>query len=112
VSERVGDVFWQLVADDLRGVALAWWRENHDDLVELAKDEAAEIFADLKAGRVLEAKLSIVAHMSREEWRAYRDGTTDQLEGIAQRRARLLDALAELGLRAAEAIGRVALAAI
>lgn len=50
--------------------------------------------------------------MSREEWRHYRDRTTDQLEGVAARRARLLDALGELGARAARAIGKAALAAI
>jgi hypothetical protein len=112
MSDRLGDKIWLKIADDLRGVGLAWWRENQDDLVELAQDEAREIFADLKAGRTVDAKLALVASMSREEWRHYRDRTTDQLEGVAARRARLLDALGELGARAARAIGKAALAAI
>ncbi|HUT76100.1 MAG TPA: hypothetical protein VM285_00345 [Polyangia bacterium] len=112
MSDRLGDTLWLKIADDLRGVGLAWWRDNQDDLVELGQDEAAELFADLKAGRTVEAKMVLVARMSREEWRHYRDRTTDQLEGLAARRARLLDALGELGARAAQAIGKAALAAI
>lgn len=109
MSGLLGDQLWRDIGSDLHGVGLAWWRENEGELVELAQDEAQEIFEDLKSGRTYEAKLSLVARMTRNEWKAYRDGTTDQLEGIARRRAKLLDALGELGARAAKAIGNAAL---
>lgn len=111
-DELLGRTFWRDTANELRGVGLAWWEENRNDLVQLTREEAEDVFEDLQRGRTADAKLSMVARMSREEWKAYRDGTTDRLEGIAQRRARLLDALSELGVKAAQAIGNAALGAL
>lgn len=111
-DELLGKPFWRDVANDLRGIGLAWWEANRNDLVQLSREEAEDVFEDLRRGRTVDAKLSLVARMSRDEWKAYRDGTTQRLEGIAQRRARLLDALGELGSRAAEAIGKAAMGAL
>lgn len=112
MSERLGDRFWNEVKGKLGGVALAWWQENRDDLAELGEELGREIFADLKAGRTFEAKLAIVANMTPDEWRAYKKGTLESLEGIARRRAALFEALGHLGSKAAEAIGKAALAAL
>jgi len=106
VGDLITRELWESVAGELRGVAGRWWDENKDHLVGLAKDEAADIFRALKRGDTFRAKQEIVAMMSPEEWRAYRDGTTEQLAGIARRRAELLDALEDLGLRAAKVLGR------
>lgn len=112
----VGDLFtkemWGDVAKDIGGVAGRWWDENKDDLVDLAEDEAKEIFDSLRNGDTLGAKLEIASRMTRPEFKAYRDGTTAQLQGIALRRARLLGALEDLGTRAAKIIGAAAVGAI
>jgi hypothetical protein len=109
VSERFGNALWQEVSDELRGLGLAWWRENQEELIELSRDEAEEIFTDLRQGRTVEAKLGMVANMSRAEWSAYRDGTTARLGEVAVRRAKLFDALGDLGIKAAKAVGEAAL---
>jgi len=109
---RLGDVFWTTVARDLRGVAKEWWRENRDEVTELGEEEAREVFEDLKAGRVFDAKLSLAARMSADEWKAYRNKTTSNLEAVAKRRAALFEALGDLGTRAAEKIGNAALGAM
>lgn len=108
----LGRKFLEDVAGELRGDAKAWWETHGDDLAALGQEDAQEILESLRAGRTVDAKLALVSNMSRAEWKAYRDGTTATLEGIAQRRAKMLDALAELGVRIAETIGRVALAAL
>lgn len=109
VAELFGPDLWEDVGRDLRGVAGAWWDENRETLVGMARDELAEIMGSLRKGDTAEAKLTLVAHMSPAEWRAYRDGTTETLRGIAKRRADLLDALEDLSRRAAKLISRVVL---
>lgn len=103
---------WRDVGQKLRFGAKRWWEAHRDELVDLGKDEARDIFRALKKGKTREAKLEIVSRMSPEEWAAYRDGTTEQLQDIAARRARLLAALEELGWLAARIIGKSALAAL
>ncbi len=109
MSARIGDLFWTHVGEGLKGVGLQWWRENRDSLAELGHEEAQEIFEELKAGRTSDAKLAIVSHMSRDEWKAYRNKTTQTLEGVASRRAKLLEALGDLGSNVARKVGEIAL---
>lgn len=111
-GDLITEDFWVGVANGLKGLGARWWEENKDHLVGLAKDEAAEIFAALKRGDTFDAKQELVARMTPEEWRAYRDGTTAQLQGIARRRADLLDALEDLGRRAAKLVGAAATGAL
>jgi hypothetical protein len=111
-ADRVGDVFWNKVSGDLQGVALSWWREHTNDLTEFSREEATEIFNELREGRTMDAKLVLVSRMTRQEWVAYRDGTTELLDAIASRRARMFEALSDLGFRAAKAIGEAALSAL
>lgn len=112
----LGDLFtpelWKSVADGLRGVAGRWWDENKDDLVALTKEEVEDVLRALKRGDTRSAKIEIAQRMSREEWVSYRDGTTDQLHGIAARRAAILEALEDLGRRVARLIGGAAADAI
>lgn len=112
----VDDLFtrdlWETIGKDLGGVAGRWWDENRDDLVALSKEEATEILRALRDGDTLGAKLEIAARMSPQEFRAYRKGTTDQLMGIARRRAAMLEALGDLGKRAAMLIGAAAAGAL
>lgn len=103
---------WSQAWTKLRGVSQAWWETHQDVLVGIAKDEAEDIFRALRGGRTDEARMAIIASMSREEWRAYRDGTTEALRDVAARRAALLDALEDLGRRIAKIIGRAALTAL
>jgi hypothetical protein len=102
-----GADFWKGVANDLRGVAFKWWEDNREDLIALGKDEVTDIALALRKGDIVQAKLEIAAYMTRAEWVMYRDGTTAELQGIAARRAALLDALEDLGMRAATLIGKV-----
>lgn len=109
---KITAAFWDDVSRDLRGVARSWWDEHRLSIVGMAKDEAEDVFQALREGRPDDARLAVIASMTRDEWRAYRDGTTEQLRGIAIRRAKLLDALEDLGRRVAKIIGRAALAAL
>jgi len=93
-------------------IAEAWWDEYEDELSEYGKHELIEILEILRDQGTPEAKLYIALRMDREEWAKYRDGVTDQLRGIAIRRARILEALEDLGRRAAKIIGRAAGAAL
>lgn len=105
----LGSEVWTLVAHRLQGFAREWWDENREELVAIAKEEAQEIFEDLMYGRTTDAKLAIARRMTRKEWVAYRDGLTDQLSGLAARRAKLMHALEEIGGRAARIVGKTAL---
>lgn len=103
------DLDWRAVGRRLRFVGKRWWAEHREQLTGLAEDEARDLFAALARGDRRAAKLEMVARMTPEQWAAYRDGTTAELQGIADRRAQMLDALKELGWLAARAIGAAAL---
>jgi hypothetical protein len=103
---------WRDVGQKLRFGAKRWWEAHRDELVDLGKDEARDVFRQLRRGDRRAAKLEIVSRMTPEQWAAYRDGTTAQLQDIAARRAKLLAALEELGWFAARTIGTAALAAL
>lgn len=94
------------ILSGLRGVGKAWFKENRDNLAELAEDELRDVVRALRAGDTREAKVAIALRMSPEDWRAYRDGTTAKLEAIAIRRAELMDALEDLAERVARAVGK------
>lgn len=97
---------WDRVSGDLQGAALEWWRANEGEITALAMDELEDLGRGLKRGKIAEAQLAIVARMNRQEWVAYRDGTTAALKGIAITRARILAALEDLGERSARVIGK------
>lgn len=115
-SDLFGDALWRGVGESLREVgpkaAREWWDDHRDDLVGVTLAEMQDIAKSLRAGDRFAAKMAIVAQMSPAEWRAYRDGTTSKLERVAERRARLLDALEDLGIRAAKTIGTAILGAL
>lgn len=101
---------WALIGQGLRGVAERWWDDNQALLVGLAKDEVRDLVAGLRTGDTSSAKAEIAARWIREDresWVAYRDGTTATLQGLARRRADLIEALEELGRRSARLIGTV-----
>lgn len=105
VEELFGEDLWKRIASKLKGGALSWWQVHKDDLVELSREEAAEIFDALKTGDTLTAKMEIVGHMSRKEWIEYRRATSDALQGIAARRHRLLRAIEVLAINTAKILG-------
>ena len=102
---------WLDIFDALNGTAKDWWAEYEDDLQSLAGAEAKAVAAALKRGRVDEAKLLIAGSMDPDDFGAYVKGTTAQLQGIAYRRARLMEALEDLGIRSAKVIGEAVLRA-
>jgi hypothetical protein len=111
VTELFGRELWQKVGQDLKGESLRWWTEYQEDLVELGSTEVREMLLALQDGGTVEAKAKIALHWAKHDrasWTHYRDGTTKQLEGIAIRRARLLEALENLGERAAQVLGKIA----
>ena len=110
--QALGDNFWVTVKDDLRGVGLAWWKENRDDLTSMGTELAQEVFAELRDGEVFQAKVAIAAAMDPAEWRAYKKGTITALGTIARRRVALFEAISQLGSKAAEAVGKAALGAL
>lgn len=113
---RVSDLFtramWQDVGRDLRFVGARWWKDNEKALVGLTQAEVLDIAHALKAGNRVKAKLALAARMSPEEWAAYRDGTTDALEGIAARRAAAIEAVKRIGWISARVIGKALLAVL
>jgi len=110
-----GDLFtkelWESVGQELHGDAKQWWSEHRVDLVEIAEDEIKDMLRALKDGDTVKAKQEIAIHWAIEDrpsWVAYRDGTTDNLRGIAMRRARIMAALLHLSERAARTLGTIA----
>ncbi len=106
VGDLMSRELWEGVAGQLEGVAGRWWQDNCEELLAVAVDEAEDIARALAKGDTVEAKMAIVANMSANEWRAYVRGTTKTLQGIAINRAKLLDALEDLGTRSARVVGR------
>lgn len=100
---------WRVVGQGLKGVGAQWWEDHREELLALAQEEAREIFTYMKRGDLVSAKMEIVGRMSPEDWRAYRNGTTAALRGIAVQRAKLLEALEELGISIARLVGEHAL---
>lgn len=115
----MGEVFdrkmWQAVAKGLRGMGERWWEENRDDLVDLTREEAEDMLRAFRDGDTVAAKMAIVTRLyadDRGAWEAYRDSTTAHLQGIAARRVRIMEALGDIGTRAARVIGQAAAAAL
>lgn len=95
----------------LKGAGKRWWDDNRKLLIGLAEDEVEGVLEALKNGDRVKAKMEVVAHMTPEQWRAYRDGTTEELQGIARVRASVIDAIEALGWRALRSIGAAIVAA-
>lgn len=112
MSDVFSKTHWRAVANVLARGSKRWWKKHESLLVGMAKDDLRDVFERLKNGKRREAKYEVIARMDRETWVAYRDGTTAELRGIAERRARLLAALEELGWFAARTVGRAALSAL
>lgn len=115
VADLFGRDLWEKVGNGLRGDAGRWWEAHQDDLLELGEDEVKQLLKTLQDGDTVEAKQQIALRWAREDretWVAYRDGTTQELKGIAARRARIMEALEDLGERAARTLGRIARGAL
>lgn len=100
---------WEGVGRSLRGSARAWWDENEEALVGAARDEIEAVARSLESKDTIKAKLFVASRMTREEFDAWQDETIAALDEIGKRRARLLDALEDLGIRAARIIGKAIL---
>lgn len=105
VKNPLKEVDWAVIKGSLYRTAYRWWDDNKENLIYMGKEELAEVADALSRGDMLEAKLTLGREMTRDEWQAYRDGTTSQLQGLARRRAALVDALEDLGVRTARTIG-------
>lgn len=103
--EKLTGEIWDQVADNLKGTALSWWQVHKDDLIEMGKEEAKDVFEALRRGDTFQAKLEVVGQMSRKEWLAYRHSTSGELQGIAARRHRLLRAIETIAIATAKTIG-------
>jgi len=101
-----------VVGRRLRRLGEAWWEEYQEELVGYGKHELADILRLLRDQGTAEAKIYIALRMDRDDFEQYRDNVTDQLRGIAVRRARILEALEDLGHRVARVIGTAAGAAL
>lgn len=103
---------WRSALRDLRGSAAAWFQEHQEAFHNLTRSEVLDLGHQLKAGNTTNAKLILAGRMSPDELMDYMRGTTAKLEGIAARRADALDALEDLGQRAAKLIGAAILGAL
>lgn len=94
----------QALREDLRH----WWMSHRDDLATVAVEQVPASAVDfLRRGETTEARLEIAAHMDRDAWRAYRDGTTEALAGEVVSHMRLMSALRGLGRVGAMALGSI-----
>lgn len=107
VDKLLSPEIWDTVASKLQGTALSWWKVHKDDLIDMAQEEAHEIFEALARGDTFTAKLEIVGNMTRKEWVAYRRATSAELSGVAARRHRLLRAIETIAIATAKTIGQV-----
>lgn len=105
VDEFIDPKLWGAVSKDLERGLHRWWMDHREELLRIGKDELREVAERLAKGDRTGAKFEVVGAMDRETWRAYRDGTTDHLRGIAARRAALARALEKLSFGAAKTIG-------
>ena len=119
VRDLFSKELWESVADELPGTGRRWWKKHQEDLLELGEDEVKDMLRALQHGDTVAAKQKLAAHWIREDrasWEAYRDGVTDQLEGLAAeraaRRARIMEALEDLAERVAVLIGAAAKGAL
>ena len=103
------DFDWEAVEKKLRRGSLQWWRDHKDKIVGLGKDEILDIAKALRKGKRYEAQLEIAVRMTPEEWRAYKNQTTEQLRSIAQKRAMLFEALGKIGWFIARVLGQALL---
>jgi len=103
---------WAALRKELRGNGEKWWDEHRDTLLGVAKAELREVFEQLEKGKRVEAQLEIIASMDRETWRAYRDGTTAELRGVAARRADLLAAIKKLSFVAGKTVAKTVIGAL
>jgi len=114
-QDLLDEDFWKSVAKDLKDDAEDFWKENKDDLLKTAKEEALSFFRALKSGQPMDAKYAIASRWMREDrksWKAYTKGTLDELNGLAARRARIIEAIMKLSTRAAQTVGSAALKAL
>jgi len=105
MGDGIGDEVWRNVKRELRGNAKDWWDQYRDHLLDLTVDELKEIGGELAAGHPISAKIAVVRNMTDDEWKAYRDGTTERLHEIAKRRFEIADALSDLTKRVAKILG-------
>ncbi len=115
VKDLLDEDFWKEVAQDLKDEAEEFWKENKADLLDTAKEEAISFFRALKSGQPMDAKFAIASRWMREDrksWKAYTAGTLAELNGIATRRARMIEAIMQLSTRAAQTVGKAALKAL
>lgn len=99
------------VGRELHGVARTWWRQHSRHFESMGEAEAAAIFRAMWRSPT-RAKLAVARTLTPAELLVYMRSTTAELEGIAQGRAAILDALSDLGRRAARLIAGAALGAI
>jgi len=109
---RFSREMWQEVGKNLRGNAHKWWESHKEALVGLSGTEAAAIALALKARNRVQAKKILAMTLTLDDWRIWRDDTTNTLRGIAARRAITMDALEDLGRWSARTVGMAILGAL
>lgn len=95
----------------LSGTARVWWEDYGDTFEDFAEAEARDVFRALERSKT-DAKLVIASQMGADDFMRYMKRTTAELRGVARRRADVLDALEDLGLRAARVLAGIVLSKI
>jgi len=98
---------WEQVAKGLRGAAKDWWSRHGEAIKDMAIEDLRDVSRRLADGDLAGASVEVAGKMEPDAWRAYRDGTTHRLQGIAAKRAKLLEILRDLGVRSAAVIGQM-----
>ncbi len=101
--------FHQRLGDALTDSAERWWRDHHGEAAEIGEALWERAADDLARGDAMTAAMEIAQEMDLEEWRAYRDGTTERLQDTARERVQLYRLLGSLSAGVARAIGRAIL---
>lgn len=95
-----------------RREAREFWRDNEAAILDLPTDELHALAANLRRGDTFAAYHTLVSTAPLDVFRALRQETTAMLEHVAVRRAAMMEALRDLGRRAAKLLGRLIQAAL
>lgn len=99
------------MATELEREGWLWWESQKQSIAELAEDQLRGLVEGCCSGSNTRAQMALLAALPPEQageaFNAWQRGTLERLQGIARRRAELLQALGDIGGDVLAIVGRV-----